>query len=91
MTHLEYRIEVSLCLLKSVQHHNSAKKPRISSLPDDVRFDGSEHQRLNPPNEDVSFAKRTPYTHAIGARSAYITIKVQLVALSITPKKIKIC
>ena len=45
LSHLDFRSEVSLCLLKSVPSRTSFKRPRMSSFPDDVRFDGFDHYK----------------------------------------------
>ena len=46
LSHLEFRSKVSLCLFKSVPSSTSFKRPRMSSFPDNVRFDGFEHNKV---------------------------------------------
>ena len=45
LSHLDFQSEVSLGLLKSVPSRTSFKRPRMSSFPDDVRFDGFDHYK----------------------------------------------
>jgi len=46
LSRLEFRNKVSLCLLKSVPSSTSFKRPRMSSFPDNVRFNGFEHNKV---------------------------------------------
>ena len=47
MSHLDFRREIAICLLKMsmVSHLQVGGGPRVN-LPDDVRFDGEDHEKV---------------------------------------------
>jgi len=46
MTHLEFRREITLCLLKSSEERATTGGGSHADLPNDVRFDGQGHTRI---------------------------------------------
>ena len=60
LSHLDFRSEVSLGLLKSVPSRTSFKRPRMSSFPDDVCFDCFEHYKAKSTQGRCIVCKKIP-------------------------------
>lgn len=61
LSHLEFRREVMLCLMKSVAPRTQAGRNKMAELPADIRYAGLCHNRnasRNASKEDVPRAKK---------------------------------
>lgn len=87
LSHLEFRSKVSLCLLKSVPSSTSFKRPRMSSFPDNVRFDGFEHNKVRYTQGRCIVCKKILCINVPDAWYTFIMIETRLVTSFFTLNK----